>query len=164
MNRIIYIMGVSGSGKTTIGNLLSKKTGIPFFDADDFHPTSNKDKMKAGQPLTDEDRKGWLKQINNLAVEQMKLKGAIIACSALKKKYRNVLAKGIAVTEWIFLQGNYELVYERLKKRKGHYMPVRLLASQFETLEIPGNAYYIDITKKPEEIIDIICQDLKIKN
>jgi carbohydrate kinase (thermoresistant glucokinase family) len=164
MNRIIYIMGVSGCGKSTIGELLSKKTGISFFDGDDFHPPANKEKMKAGQPLDDEDRKGWLDQINELALKQMKLKGAIIACSALKEKYRNQIEKGMTVAPvWIFLQGDYDIVYERLKKRKGHYMPVQLLASQFETLEIPANAFFIDVTKDPEEIIEIICQHLETK-
>ena len=94
MNRIIYIIGVSGTGKTTTGKLLSQKTGIPFFDADDYHSAANKEKMKAGHPLNDDDRKEWLQEINKLALEQTKLQGAIIACSALKEKYRVVLSEG----------------------------------------------------------------------
>jgi carbohydrate kinase (thermoresistant glucokinase family) len=159
--RIIYIMGVSGCGKTTVGELLSEKTGIPFFDADDFHTAANKEKMKSGQPLTDEDRKGWLQKLNALALVHAALKGAVIACSALKDKYRNILQNGIANTEWIFLQGDYEMIYERIKKREGHYMPANLLISQFESLEIPDAALTISVEKKPEEIVDIILQELK---
>jgi carbohydrate kinase (thermoresistant glucokinase family) len=159
--RIIYIMGVSGCGKTTVGELLSEKMGIPFFDADDFHPAANKEKMKAGVALNDEDRKGWLQKINALALVHAALKGAVIACSALKDKYRNILQNGIADTDWIFLQGTYQTIYERMKKREGHYMPANLLTSQFESLEIPVAALTISVEKKPGEIVDIILQELK---
>jgi carbohydrate kinase (thermoresistant glucokinase family) len=159
--RIIYIMGVSGCGKTTVGELLSEKMGIPFFDADDFHTAANKEKMNAGQPLNDEDRKGWLQKLNALALVHAELKGAVIACSALKDKYRSVLENGIANTEWIFLQGTYQIIYERMKKREGHFMHADLLTSQFESLEIPANALTISVEKKPEEIVDIILQQLK---
>jgi len=161
-NHIIYIMGVSGSGKTTIGELLSQKTGIPFFDADDFHPQANKEKMKAGHPLNDDDRKEWLQNIHQLAVKQMQLKGAIIACSALKEKYRNVLSNAIEKPVWIFLQGSYEMIYERMKNRQGHYMPASLLRSQFESLEIPADALAISIDKTPEEIVDLIFAKLAV--
>jgi gluconokinase len=160
-NHIIYIMGVSGSGKTTIGKLLSIKTGIPFFDGDDLHSAENKKKMKAGIPLNDDDRKGWLQQINLLAIEQERLAGAIIACSALKEKYRHVLSEAIAKPYWIFLNGNFELIHERMKKRKDHFMPAGMLTSQFEILEIPDGALSIDITKPPEEIVDIIQKKLQ---
>jgi carbohydrate kinase (thermoresistant glucokinase family) len=159
--RIIYIMGVSGCGKTTVGKLLSEKMGIPFFDADDFHTAANKEKMNAGQPLNDEDRKGWLQKLNALALVHAALKGAVIACSALKDKYRSVLQNGIADTEWIFLQGTYQMIYERMKKREGHFMHANLLTSQFESLEIPVNALTISVEKKPEEIVEIILQRLK---
>ena len=153
-------MGVSGSGKTTIGKLLSQKTGIPFFDGDDFHSLTNKEKMNSGQPLTDDDRKDWLMQLNRLANEQAKLQGAIIACSALKEKYRNVLGEGISEIKWIFLQGSYEEIHERLKKRTGHYMPVQLLNSQIESLEVPVNALSINIENSPEKIVEVIEQYL----
>src|SRR2546423_5812956 len=113
---IIYIMGVSGSGKTTIGKLLSEKTALPFFDGDDFHSAAHKEKMKAGIPLTDDDRAEWLTILNHLAKEQMKRRGAIIACSALKEKYRKVLSGEITVpVYWIFLTGSYELLLERMR-------------------------------------------------
>ena len=160
INFIIYIMGVSGSGKTTIGKLLSQKTTIPFFDGDDFHPPANKEKMKSGKPLNDDDRKEWLREINKMATEQAKLKGAVIACSALKEKYRGILSNGIADPIWIFLQGSYDEVYERMKKRNDHYMPVQLLSSQFENLEIPANVFSIDIKNEPEAIVAKIYQYL----
>lgn len=160
MQRIIYIMGVSGSGKTTIGKLLSQKIGIPFFDADDFHSEANRTKMKAGNPLNDEDRKDWLHEINKLAQQQAQTNGAIIACSALKEKYRNILTEGINNPVWVFLQGSYDQIYERMKKREGHYMPVQLLQSQFESLEAPGSALFIDILNEPAVIVETICRHL----
>jgi carbohydrate kinase (thermoresistant glucokinase family) len=142
---VIFIMGVSGSGKTTVGRLLAKETGMPFFDGDDFHSTANKEKMKAGIPLTDEDRLEWLQQLNVLATEQGRSKGAVIACSALKEKYRTILGKGIQQLQWIFLKGDYELILGRVQQRKDHYMPPSLLRSQFDALEIPPSAITVDI-------------------
>ena len=159
-NRIIYIMGVSGTGKTTIGNLLSQKIHIPFFDADDLHSPANKEKMRSGQPLNDEDRQEWLQKIHELAIEHMQLNGAIIACSALKEKYRTILNDKIQEPLWIFLQGSYEMIYRRLKERKGHYMPASLLQSQFDNLEIPNNAVKISIENTPGEIVELICKKL----
>jgi gluconokinase len=154
---IIYIMGVSGSGKTTIGKKLSERTAIPFFDADDLHSAANKEKMKAGLPLTDTDRAGWLTRVNEQAKEHMKKGGAIIACSALKEKYRTVLSNGISVPVfWVLLKGSYKLIQERMQQRKDHFMPPALLASQFETLEIPSQAITIDISKTPAEIAETI--------
>jgi len=154
---IIYIMGVSGSGKTTIGKKLSERTAIPFFDADDLHSPASKEKMKAGLPLTDTDRAGWLTRVNELAKEQMKKGGAIIACSALKEKYRTVLSNGITVPVfWFLLNGSYKLIQERMQARKDHFMPPALLASQFEALEIPGQAIIIDVSKTPAEIVETI--------
>lgn len=160
MNSIIYIMGVSGSGKTTIGKLLSKRINIPFFDADDLHSKVNKEKMKAGKPLTDDDRNDWLLEVNKLAQNQDKLKGAIIACSALKEKYRDELSKKIADPVWIFLQGSYDLIHKRMEKRTDHYMPVQLLSSQVESLEVPVNAFAIDVQQEPEIIIAKIISHL----
>ena len=155
-NSIIFVMGVSGSGKTTVAALLSDKMNIPFFDADDFHPEKNKVKMNAGQPLTDDDRAAWLQELNNLAFDQAQLKGAIIACSALKEKYRNVLERNIESRYWFFLEGSYDLIFERLQKRKGHYMPASLLQSQFDSLEIPAKAFRIHIEQSPAEIAALI--------
>ena len=154
---IIYIMGVSGSGKTTIGKKLSARTAIPFFDADDFHSPANKEKMKAGHPLNDDDRAEWLMKINKLAKSQIKNNGAIIACSALKEKYRTVLSNGITIPVfWVFLQGSYALIEKRMKARTGHFMPPTMLSSQFDALEIPQQCITLDISKNPDKIVEEI--------
>ena len=159
---IYYIMGVSGSGKTVIGRMLAEKLHLPFFDADDYHPTVNKEKMKAEIPLTDEDRTGWLQSVHSLAMENSGLSGAVIACSALKEKYRQLLLQGIlAPIHWIWLKGDYELIYERMQQRTGHYMPVNLLRSQFETLEPPAYAWKISIIENPETIVEELLRRVK---
>lgn len=163
MNRcIIYIMGVSGSGKTTIGKKLAERTGLPFFDGDDFHSATNKEKMKAGQPLTDDDRMGWLIRLNELAKEQMNKGGAVVACSALKKKYRDILSQGITEpVYWILLQGTFDQIRKRMEERKGHYMAPGMLSSQFEILEIPGDCITVDISKSPEVIVAEVMRELE---
>jgi 6-phosphogluconate dehydrogenase len=150
-------MGVSGVGKSTIGNLLSEKLGIPFFDGDDFHPEGNIKKMSAGQALNDDDRQGWLEKINLLAKDALKKRGCIIACSALKESYRNILSFGLndSVT-FVFLSGSFEQIKKRIDSRGGHYMRSDLLKSQFDILEEPEVAIKIDINFKPKEIVGII--------
>ena len=146
-------MGVSGSGKSTIGKMLSEKTGIPFFDGDDFHPPSNIQKMASGQSLNDDDRQGWLKALNELARKEIQNNGAVIASSALKKSYRNILKKGLSHCFFIFLQGSFETIKKRMEVRAGHFMPVDLLKSQFDALEFPDEALIVDILKGPDEIV-----------
>jgi carbohydrate kinase (thermoresistant glucokinase family) len=163
MNTVIYIMGVAGSGKTTIGQLLSAKMNMPFFDADNFHSSANTKKMQAGMPLTDMDRQPWIERLNELGIEQSNLNGAIIGCSALKEKYREQLKAGITKCSWIFLQGDYDIIYDRMKKRSHHFMPAQLLQSQLESLEIPTSAFTIDIKNEPAEIVNSILQYLKDK-
>lgn len=159
---IIYIMGVSGSGKSSIGQKLAHKINIPFFDGDDFHSKANKEKMKAGHPLDDNDRKDWLLSINELAKQEADKRGAIIACSALKEKYRKTLSADIQVpVHWVLLQGDYALLSERLMHRKSHFMPPALLKSQLDTLEIPGYAILIDIRSGEDEIVENILQRLR---
>ncbi len=160
-NRIIILMGVSAAGKTTVGKVLSKTLNIPFFDADDFHPQRNKQKMANGIPLTDEDRHDWLLGLNELAIGQSAIKGCIIACSALKKSYRATLKKGIKVNvKWIFLDGDFDLLKRRLMNRKDHFMPVSLLQSQFDALEKPGDAFRVSVDLTPEQINDQILGEL----
>lgn len=155
-------MGVSGCGKSTVGNLLAKKLDLPFFDGDDFHSTENVKKMASGVPLTDEDRKGWLEVLNSKAKENLNY-GAIIGCSALKKSYRNLLARNIENSVvWIFLDGTYEEIRSRMEDRKDHFMPPTLLKSQFRSLEIPENAIIISINKSPEDIVSEILQSISI--
>lgn len=158
---VIYITGVAGAGKSTIGSLLAGDLSIPFFDGDDFHPEANIKKMACGRPLDDQDRFGWLKKLNALAKEQLKNNSCIIASSALKEQYREILASGIEKNvKWILLNGTPELISERIIRRQGHFMPETLLMSQFETLEIPKNALAVSTALNPEEIVTIIKNEL----
>lgn len=161
-NKVIIIMGVSGSGKTTIGELLSAETGWPFYDADSFHPKENIDKMKAGIPLTDDDRWPWLDAMNHFAKEKIKTTPVILSCSALKEIYRQRLTKGIEENcSWIFLEGSYELILKRMQQRR-HYMPPALLQSQFDILEVPNNALVIDVSDTESSIVQQITALYKI--
>lgn len=162
---IIFIMGVSGVGKSTIGNLLSKELHLPFFDGDDFHPEENILKMSKGDALNDDDRLGWLQTLNKLAVKQLKDKGCIIVCSALKESYRNILSANIQQnTKWVFLQGSFHQIKERINNRKGHFMNSDLLKSQFDVLEIPKNAIHINVSLTPNNIVKVIRKELVEKS
>ncbi|WP_282031387.1 NADP-dependent phosphogluconate dehydrogenase [Winogradskyella eximia] len=161
MKKVIFIMGVSGCGKSTIGKLLAQELDIPFFDGDDFHPESNIQKMSNGQALNDADRQGWLETLNDLAKQQLAKNSCVIVCSALKQKYRDTLSLNInAETNWVYLSGSFNQIFDRLNSREGHFMPSELLISQFETLEEPKDALKIDITLTPENIIKTIKSGL----
>lgn len=161
---VIFIMGVSGVGKSTIGKLLSQQLSIPFFDGDDYHPEKNVKKMAQGQALTDEDRYEWLVKLNNLAIEQIKINSCIIACSALKEGYRDILKKNIETNvKWIFLNGSFEQISNRLKQREDHFMPTSLLKSQFDVLENPIEALDIDIANSPTKMVEQIVNELTNK-
>jgi carbohydrate kinase (thermoresistant glucokinase family) len=160
--KVIFIMGVSGSGKSTIGRLLAQQLRIPFFDADDYHTAANVSKMQAGIPLDDADRYSWLKQMHSIASDCAKQKGGVIACSALKQYYRELLTDGInQQVKWIFLEGGYDLIKERMLKRTAHFMPAELLTSQLNTLEIPSYALRISIDAAPEKIVEHIMKALE---
>lgn len=159
---VIFVFGVSGSGKTTIGKLLALRLGVPFFDGDDFHPASNKEKMAQGIPLTDEDRKGWLTSINRRAIKESEEYTVVIGCSALKETYRQQLMQGIEVRcKWFLLHGNYNLILKRMQRRTGHFMPTALLQSQFDLLEIPSYAILFDIQLSEKKIVDLMLIQLK---
>jgi gluconokinase len=159
---IIIIMGVAGSGKTTIGSLLSNKLGWSFYDADDFHSESNRTKMSQGIALTDEDRASWLISLQELIAQNIQQNTqAVLACSALKNSYRNMLEVNERV-KFVYLQGTYERIKTRLNERTGHFMSAGMLDSQFQTLEEPQNALIIDISNTPEDIIAIICKGLNL--
>ena len=158
---ILVVMGVSGVGKTTIGQLLSQRLGWPLLDADDFHPPGNIEKMRSGTPLTDEDRWPWLDRLNGLLREKdSNGESALLACSALKQRYRDRLAAGLKDLRWVYLKGSFELIEARMKARKGHYMKAGLLESQFATLEEPLDAITAEIAAAPEAIADAVAAAL----
>jgi len=150
---IVIVMGVAGSGKSTIGQLLADRLGWPFYDGDDFHPIANVEKMRAGIPLTDEDRSDWLSALAALITKQLRQdQSAAIACSALKQHYRKKLNVNDEV-HFVYLRGSYDQIAARLHERTGHYMPPDLLASQFAALEEPQDALTFDISQPPEQIV-----------
>lgn len=158
---ILILMGVSGAGKTTIGLGLSLVTGLPFYDADDFHSPANIDKMSRGLPLDDADRAPWLAELSDQLRHAEGEGGAILACSALKESYRRQLASGLKQPpRWVYLQGDPELVLQRMRERDDHYMPLTLLNSQYETLEPPTDALVISVDARPEQIISAILTKL----
>lgn len=161
---VIILMGVSGSGKSTIGTLLSEVLGWPFRDADSFHPASNVEKMSRGQPLTDEDRRPWLAAIAAW-IDARRAAGepGIVSCSALKRAYRDILIGERSGVRLVHLQGGRELIGRRLAARKGHFMPASLLQSQFEALEAPGpdeNAIVASIAQPPEAVVAALVERL----
>ena len=162
----LIVMGVSGSGKSTVAELLGKRLGWRFEDGDSFHPPSNVAKMAAGHPLTDEDRWPWLNAIADEIGRICKARDhVIIACSALKHAYRDVLLRGRNDVRFVFLKGTQELIADRLANRKGHFMPPGLLTSQFNTLEPPQASEHVitaSIDESVEEIVDGIMRQLKI--
>ncbi len=153
-SQVYFVFGVSGSGKTTIGKRLAKSINIPFYDADDYHPRSNIEKMSSGEPLNDLDRQPWLKTVNEVAKKSLDTGGGVFACSALKEKYRSTLSNGIEEnTKWILLKGDYQTILSRMRTRE-HFMPVELLTSQFDTLEEPQYGITIDIKDSIEKIVE----------
>ena len=158
---VIILIGVSGSGKTTIGMLLAKKLGWNFYDADDFHPEENIEKMSKGIGLTDEDRWPWLKSIRDFI--DSRDEHMVFACSALKKSYRDDLRKSKSHIEFIYLKGTKELILHRLEDRKGHFASADLLESQFQDLEEPQNIPVEDITQNPESIANDIIKLLELQ-
>jgi carbohydrate kinase (thermoresistant glucokinase family) len=162
---VLIVMGVSGCGKTTIAELLSRELGWEYRDGDEFHPKSNVEKMHSGTPLTDDDRWPWLKAIAAW-IDNKRQAGehAIVTCSALKKSYRDILIGPRKDVGLIYLKGTEDLIAERLSKRHGHFMPKALLRSQFQTLQEPGpneHPVTVSIAPAPEEIAATILQSLR---
>ena len=154
MSHLVLVMGVSGAGKSTIGTLLAARLGVPFADADDFHPPANVAKMSAGQPLTDADRWPWLDAIG--AWMDGQAAGGIVTCSALKRSYRDRLRAGRPRVRLLHLAGDASLIGARQAARPDHFMPPSLMASQFATLEAPGpeeGAIILSVTPPPEAIV-----------
>ena len=159
---IIIIIGVSGCGKTTIGKLLSQEIGLSFYDADDFHPQRNIEKMANNIPLTDDDRKSWLMDLSERIRQWCSNGGAILACSALKESYRTLLTSKINEVKFVYLSGSRELIKKRIENRRNHFMQLSLLESQFDTLEVPTYGLHITIDHSPEEIINYITSEFQI--
>ena len=159
--RAVVVMGVSGSGKTTVGQQLAERFAWPFFDADDFHPQANIDKMSQGIPLDDADRRPWLEALHTLIQEHLKHEDSLVlACSALKRSYRDLLAQGDGEVTFVFLKGSFDLIFERMREREGHYMKADMLRSQFEALEEPENALVADASDPVEIIVDELMTEL----
>ncbi len=160
---VIIVMGVSGSGKTTIGRALADSLHWRFSDADDFHSPANVQKMKRGIALTDEDREPWLRVIQ-AAIEHWKRDepGHVLACSALKEDYREILGQNDPDVKFVYLEGGFDLISQRLKERKSHFFNSALLRSQFDALEVPRDALVVDISKEPQEILRTILEAIKL--
>ncbi len=151
---IVVVMGVSGSGKTTVGQLLARELGWTFIEGDDFHPQENIAKMAAGIPLTEEDRLPWIDALRS-EINRLNEVGqnGVLASSALTKRLRDRLSSGQVASMIVYLRGDPQLIRSRLKRRTGHFFSSDLLTSQFEALEEPQNALVIDIARPPEVIV-----------
>jgi carbohydrate kinase (thermoresistant glucokinase family) len=160
----IIVMGVSGSGKTTVGLALAHALRCPFYDGDDYHPPANIAKMAAGLPLNDDDRAGWLAALADVIRAGLaRGEQGVIACSALKQKYRATLRSAASCAEqvrFVYLKGSYSTIMARMQSRQWHYMQPGMLQSQFDALEEPINAVVVDITLEPEEVVRQILAQL----
>lgn len=154
----VYIVaGVSGSGKTTIGKVLAKELSLPFYDADDFHSEANIQKMKDGESLNEKDRQPWLFELSELIAEWHYNDGAVLACSALKKTYRNLLSnKACNHVQWIFLDYSEAILLNRIRNRKGHFFDQNLLTSQIESFEAPDRGIIITNDSSVKDTVNTI--------
>jgi gluconokinase len=160
---VIILMGVSGVGKTAVGKRLAEALGWRFLEGDDFHPLANVAKMAAGIPLTDEDRMPWLERLRELVAETLaRGEDAVLACSALKRSYRQLLTVDPTRMRWVYLWAPREVIADRLARRTGHFMPLGLLGSQLETLEAPEDALQVDVTPGLEQVVATIRAGLGV--
>lgn len=154
---VILIMGVSGSGKTTIGEGLASELNWKFKDADEFHPAANIEKMRQGIPLNDDDRRPWLQALRQAIDEALQTNvNLILACSALKAAYRQVLGEPSDQVKFVYLKGSFELIEQRLQQRQGHYMKANLLLTQFDALKEPTDAIAVEIDQSSSAIVQQI--------
>ncbi len=160
---VIVVMGVAGSGKTTVGRALAAALGWSFRDADEFHSPANRAKMSAGHPLNDADRAPWLAAIRAHIVEKLaRGESAVVTCSALKEKYRTALNPDPAQVRFVYLKGDPALLEQRIAGREHHFMKPEMLASQLATLEPPSDAVTVDIAQPPDRIVAQIKQALSL--
>jgi gluconokinase len=161
MAPIVVVMGVAGSGKTTVGTMLADAMHCAFLEGDSLHPAANVEEMRHGIPLTDADREPWLAAIHARLLDAFaRGKCLVVGCSALKRSYRMVLAEGVPIT-WVYLKGSAALIRSRLQHRSGHYMKADMLVSQFEALEEPSDALVVDISQPPRTIVEQIVVELR---
>jgi gluconokinase len=159
--RFLIVMGVSGCGKSTVGRALAKALGWDFYDADDFHPPQNVAKMAVGIALDDDDRTPWLATLHDLIASCLARRApGVLACSALKERYRQTLLAGNVETEIVYLRGSYDLILPRMAARTGHYMRAELLKSQFEDLEEPAGALTVDAALPVDRIVEEIVRQM----
>jgi gluconokinase len=159
---VILVMGTTGSGKTTVGQMLAQRLGWLFLDADDFHSAQNKEKMHRGIPLSDADRAPWLAAIHDELVRQKQQgRNVVLACSALKQEYRDELRAGLEMRV-VYLKGSEAVLRAHIEGRHGHFAGESLLASQLATLEEPVDALVEDVSRAPEEIVAEVCARLKV--
>jgi len=159
---IIILMGVSGAGKTVVAQLLAEELGWSFYDADDFHPRSNIEKMTRREALSDEDRRPWLEALSALIAQKLASgDNAILACSALKSEYREYLLIDPQV-RLVYLKGSFSLIQQRLDDRRGHFMTAALLQSQLDALEEPSDAIVVDVSASPQELVRAIRAKLGV--
>jgi gluconokinase len=159
--RFFIVMGVSGSGKTSVGKALAEHLGWDFYDADNFHPPENVSKMAKGIPLDDSDRAPWLASLHDLISSSLtQNQPGVLACSALKERYRQQMLEGNEGVQIIYLKGNYDLIWSRMSTRTDHYMKPHMLQSQFETLEEPTNVLTIDISMSVDDIVQEIISKM----
>jgi len=153
---ILTLMGVSGCGKTSVGKMLSARLGWDFIESDDYHSEADIEKMSAGIPLTDDDRWPWLERLHGV-IKQKQADGIplVLACSALKESYRDLLYKGLSRCVYVYLKGDFNLIYTRMRQR-AHFMKAHMLQSQFDVLKEPSNAFVVDIKSPVPQIVDII--------
>jgi gluconokinase len=153
------IMGVSGCGKSTVARILAEGLGWEFFDADNFHPPENIAKMESGIPLSDSDRAPWLSALNEMLISTLKAgRHPVLACSALRERYRKTLCQGTDGLQFVYLKGRYDLIWSRISQREEHYMKPEMLRSQFEALEEPVDALVMDVRLTPEETVETIIK------
>jgi carbohydrate kinase (thermoresistant glucokinase family) len=160
---VLILMGPMGCGKTTIGKMLAEKLGWPFYDGDSFHPKENVEKMRVGIALTDEDRGLWLEKLRGYIQRWVKERqNTILACSALKQAYRDILGVNQITVKTVYLKGSYSLLRKRIEARQHPYMDKNLLRSQLDALEEPKDGLRVDISTTPETIVGTIIQNLNL--